>query len=214
MNNSNHTYVLIALLGCFVYLGCKSVKQPASKVESPDYFTASFETSKGIFNIESRKDWSPDGVDRLYQLIQSGFYTDIAIFRVIPDYIAQFGIHNDSLINKKWDELILKDEPVVESNTIGTLSFARGGPNTRGAGLFINLNDNAPFLDTVSFMDVTGFPVVAKITSGLDVAQSLYSGYGASLDNKQDTIYMLGNDYLSREYPKLDYIHRAYITDN
>ena len=100
------------------------------------------------------------------------------------------------------------------ANTIGTISFARAAPNSRGTALFINLENNSPFLDTISFMEVTGFPVVAKITSGLDVAQSFYGGYIDSLDTKQDSIAMFGNEYLRREYPKLDYIHKAYITEN
>lgn len=208
--------VIKTLLFCCLLVlitACKSTfKQKWAKVEAPAYFTAKFETSKGNFEIESRKEWSPEAVNRLYGLIQSGFYTDIAIFRVLPNYIAQFGIHNDSLVNKAWNEIKVIDEPVLKKNTKGTLCFARGEPETRGTALFINLEDNTPFLDTIAFMDVTGFPVVAQITSGLDVANSFYNGYGAELDEKQDSIYKFGNEYLKNKYPKLDYIKKAYIT--
>jgi len=204
---------LLVICLCVLISACKSTfKQKWTKAEAPAYFTATFETSKGNFEIESRKEWSPEAVNRLYRLIKNGFYTDIAIFRVLPNYIAQFGIHNDSLVNKAWNEIKVIDEPVLKKNTKGTLCFARGEPETRGTALFINLEDNTPFLDTIAFMDVTGFPVIAQITSGLDVANSFYNGYGAELDNKQDSIYRFGNDYLKNKYPRLDYIKKAYIT--
>lgn len=196
-----------------IMLSCKSnFKLKWTNEKAPEYFTAKFETTKGDFEIESRREWSPVAVDRLYQLIEHGFYTDIAIFRVLPDYVAQFGIHNDSTITSSWNRVKIKDEPVLKPNTQGAVSFARGGPETRGTQLFINLKDNSPRLDTISFMDVKGFPVVAQVISGFDVVESFYDGYEAELDNKQDTIFAQGNTYLKKNYPKLDYIHKAYIT--
>ena len=183
-----------------------------TKEEAPQYFTAKFETSEGDFEIESRKEWSPQAVNRLYQLIDKGYYQDIAIYRVIPNYIAQFGIHNDSTITSAWTNIRVADEPVLKENTKGTISFARGGPESRGTNLFINLDNNSPFLDTITFMNVTGFPVVAQVISGLDVAESFFNGYGAELDDKQDSIFTYGNAYLKSNYPELDFIHKAYIT--
>ncbi|MEQ9299037.1 MAG: peptidylprolyl isomerase [Cyclobacteriaceae bacterium] len=212
MRNSKLNQVLIGIFLCGMLAACKTPsRQAATKIEAPAYFKAQFETSKGVFEIESRREWSPAGVDRLYQLIKSGFYRDIAVFRVIPDYIAQFGIHNDSTINGAWSQTKLEDEPVVVPNMKGTISFARGGPASRGTSLFVNLNNNSPRLDTISFMGVRGFPVVAQITSGFDVAYSFYNGYGRALDTKQDTIQLLGNEYLRRNYPELDYIVKARI---
>ncbi|WP_421802693.1 peptidylprolyl isomerase [Flagellimonas sp.] len=196
-----------------IMLSCKSnFKLKWTNEKAPEYFTAKFETTKGDFEIESRREWSPVAVDRLYQLIEHGFYTDIAIFRVLPNYVAQFGIHNDSTIASSWNRVKIKDEPVLKPNTQGSVSFARGGPETRGTQLFINLKDNSPRLDTISFMDVKGFPVVAQVISGFDVVESFYDGYEAELDNKQDTIFAQGNTYLKKNYPILDYIHKAYIT--
>lgn len=208
------THCIITGLVLIVICSCKTnFKQEWTEIEAPSYFKAKFETTKGDFEIESRKEWSPAAVNRLYQLIDKQYYTDIAIFRVIPDYIAQFGIHNDSTKTSAWDNIKITDEPVLKTNTKGTLSFARGGPKSRGTAIFINLSDNSPFLDTIAFMDVTGFPVVAQITSGLDVAESFYDGYGAELDDKQDSIFINGNSYLRENYPKLDYIRKAYITE-
>ena len=70
--------------------------------KAPNTFKARFETTKGNFDIVARRAWSPKGVDRLHQLIKNGYYNDVAIFRVVPNFVAQFGIHNDTLINRSW----------------------------------------------------------------------------------------------------------------
>ncbi|MDF0705785.1 peptidylprolyl isomerase [Flagellimonas okinawensis] len=212
MKKIKYRYLFLGVV-LVTILSCKSnFKLKWTNEKAPEYFTAKFETTKGDFEIQSRREWSPAAVDRLYQLIEHGFYTDIAIFRVLPNYVAQFGIHNDSTITSSWNRVKIKDEPVLKPNTQGSVSFARGGPETRGTQLFINLKDNSPRLDTISFMDVTGFPVVAQVISGFDVVESFYDGYKAELDDKQGTIYDQGNTYLRKNYPKLDYIHKASIT--
>ena len=212
MQKVKYSYILLGVFFSLAILSCKSnFKIKWTNEEAPEYFTAKFETTKGDFEIESRKEWSPAAVNRLYQLIKHGYYKDIAIFRVIPDRYAQFGIHNDSTIRSSWMEVKVVDEPVLKSNTKGSVSFARAGPDTRDAQLFINLKDNFS-LDTITMDNVTGFPVVAQIISGFDIVESFYSGYGGELDGKQHLIYTHGNTYLKKNYPKLDYIHKAYIT--
>lgn len=207
---------LLSLFGiCCIVLSCRSsFKNKWTTEQAPEYFKARFETSKGNFDIEARRIWSPQAVDRLYQLIKNNYYTDVAIYRVIPDFVAQFGIHNDSTITNAWDAVAVEDEPVIEKNLKGSIAFARGGPKTRTNNLFINLKSNSPKLDTVFYAGVKGFPVVAKITEGFNVAESFYNGYGAQLDDKQDTIVSQGNSYLKARYPKLDYIYKAYILED
>lgn len=207
---------LLSLFGiCCIFLSCRSsFKNKWTTEQAPEYFKARFETSKGNFDIEARRIWSPQAVDRLYQLIKNDYYTDVAIYRVIPDFVAQFGIHNDSTITNAWDAVAVEDEPVIEKNLKGSIAFARGGPKTRTNNLFINLKSNSPKLDTVFYAGVKGFPVVAKITEGFNVAESFYNGYGAQLDDKQDTIVSQGNSYLKARYPKLDYIYKAYILED
>jgi len=197
---------------CLVISCRPHFKSTWTQEDAPAYFTARFETTKGNFEIESRKEWSPMAVNRLYQLVKHGYFEDMAIYRVIPNYVAQFGIHNDSLIFNNWKNSGVADEPVLKTNTKGTISFARGGPKTRTTNLFINLKNNSPRLDTISFMKVKGFPVVAEVISGMDVVESFYNGYGTQLDNKQDSISLYGNAYLKKNFPKLDYIYKAYIT--
>ncbi len=179
------------------------------KKEAPATFTARFETTQGNFDIEAVREWSPKGVDRLYQLIKYNYYQDVAIFRVVPNFVAQFGIHNDSLINKSWQKGI-DDEPVIRKNDSMTLAFARGGVKTRSNQIFINLKNN-PRLDKLAYSGVTGFPVVAKVIAGQENVLNFYDGYGDGLGRKQGKINKLGNQFLKENYPKVDYILKAYI---
>jgi len=210
--NRKSIYKTLIIVLAFQMFSCHTLFNAKwTKEKAPEYFKATFETTKGNFEIEANRIWSPYAVDRLYQLINNGYYTNIAIFRVIPNFVAQFGIHNDSTVTNAWNKLKVPDEPVVESNLKGTVSFARSTPGTRTNQIFINLKDNIR-LDSLDNSQVKGFPVVAKVTKGMNVVESFYNGYGSELDNKQDSIHDLGNMYLKKNYPKIDYIIKAYIT--
>jgi cyclophilin family peptidyl-prolyl cis-trans isomerase len=189
----------------------KIFKDKWTKIEAPETFKARFETTKGNFEIEAHRKWSPKAVDRLNQLITGEFYTNIALYRVVPNFVAQFGVHNDNNLNKSWNSHEVIDEPVVEKNVIGTIAFARGGKKTRTSEIFINLKNNSPYLDTIYYSGVKGFPVVAKVTKGMEVIKQFYSGYSEKPANRIDSIYKKGNTYLKNNFSKLDYIKKAYI---
>lgn len=200
------------LLLCIILLSsCASVKfkEKWLKEEAPNTFKARFETTQGNFDIVARRLWSPKGVDRLYQMIKHKYYTDVAIFRVVPNFVAQFGIHNDSLIHNSWQKGII-DEPVLAKNDSMSISFARGGVNSRSNQIFINLKDNKR-LDTLAYSGVIGFPVIAKVIAGKENVYKFYNGYGDKLGYKQDSITKFGNKFLREKYPKVDYIMKAYI---
>ena len=207
-------YIFFPILFIVLIGSCNSskvFKNKWTKKEAPEIFKARFETTKGNFDIEAHRNWSPKGVDRLYQLIKNEFYTDIAIFRVVPDFVVQFGIHNDSVLNSTWRNHKVPDETNTEANKEGTISFARSGKESRTTQLFINLKSNSPRLDTIFYNGVTGFIVVAKVTNGMNVVKSFYNGYAEKPSSKQDSIQLKGNSYLHTNFPKLDYIKRAYI---
>ena len=180
------------------------------KITAPETFKAVFITTKGEFTIEAYRAWSPQGVDRLYQLISSGFYDNNCIFRVQPEYVVQFGISNDSAQNYYWDKKPIQDEPVVGHNLKGVISYARDGANTRTTQLFINKKDNFK-LDTVNYNGLRGFPPIARIISGFEVVEAFYSEYGFEPANHQDSVMVQGNAYWERRFPGLDYILKAKI---
>ena len=181
-----------------------------TKKEAPEEFRARFETTKGNFDIYAKRSWSPKGVDRLYNLIKHKYYTEMPIFRVVPNFVAQFGIHKDSIINKAWNNFTLDDEPVIAKNDSMTIAFARGGKKTRTTQIFINLKNNHR-LDTLTYGGVKGFPVIAKVTNGFENVLKFYDKYGDKLGFRQDSITKYGNDFIKRKYPKVDYINKAYL---
>ncbi|MFY9243474.1 MAG: peptidylprolyl isomerase [Polaribacter sp.] len=202
-------YIILALV---ILSACSTVKfnEKWLKKEAPATFKARFETTKGNFDIEANREWSPKGVDRLYQLIKNEYYVDVPIYRVVPKFVAQFGIHNDTLINNAWQKRGIEDEPVIVKNDSMTISFARGGVNTRSNQIFINLKENYR-LDKLAYSGVTGFPVVAKVIVGQENVLKFYNGYGDKLGYKQDSIAKFGNKFLREKYPEVDYILKAYF---
>ncbi|MDG1955218.1 MAG: peptidylprolyl isomerase [Polaribacter sp.] len=203
---------LLFLVSIILIASCapKKFNEKWLKAEAPNTFRARFETTKGNFDIVARRAWSPKGVDRLYQLIKNKYYDDVAIFRVVPNFVAQFGIHDDTLINKSWRSNGIDDEPVLAKNEVMSISFARGGVKTRSNQIFINLKDNHR-LDELAYSGVKGFPVIAKVIAGKENVLKFYDGYGDKLGRKQDSINKFGNKFLREKFPKVDYIIKAYF---
>jgi cyclophilin family peptidyl-prolyl cis-trans isomerase len=183
------------------------------ELEAPETFRAKFKTTKGDFVIEAHREWSPAAVDRFYQLIESGFYEDVCVFRVVDGFMAQFGIHDQKEITEFWRNNGIEDEPVKVSNKRGTVSFARAAaPRTRSSQIFINYSNN-PFLDEAEGGGVVGYPPFAEVVEGMDVVDSFYNGYGNKTTELQGQITEGGNAYLKKNFPKLDYILSAEIIE-
>jgi len=185
------------------------LSDPASLNEqAPAVYKAKFDTSKGTFVIEVHRDWAPNGADRFYNLVKNGFYNDARFFRVLDGFMVQFGINGDPKISAVWQDANIKDDAVKQSNARGTVTFATAGPNTRTTQVFINFGDNAG-------LDGQGFSPFGKVVSGMDVADSLFGGYGEGSPKghgpNQGIVQSLGNAYLGKAFPKLDFIKKATI---
>jgi peptidyl-prolyl cis-trans isomerase A (cyclophilin A) len=179
------------------------LRNPSALTEqAPATFRAAFNTSKGAFVVEVHRDWAPLGADRFYNLVKSGFFTDVRFFRVISGQLAQFGMHGDPAVQEAWRDADIQDDPVRHGNVRGTVSFATRGPNTRTTQLFINLRDNTAY-------DRLGFAPIGEIVSGIEVVDRLYADYEERPE--QPLIDSDGNTYLKREFPNLDYIAKAEI---
>lgn len=186
-----------------VDLSKAKLRTPAQLNEqAPPTYKAKFDTSKGAFVVEVHRDWAPKGADRFYNLVKNGFYDDCRFFRVVPDFMVQFGINGDPNVQKNWANANITDDPVKQSNKKGYITFATRGPNTRTTQLFINYKDNAG-------LDRQGFAPFGEVISGMDVVDKINSGYGEKPN--QGSIQAEGNAYLNKEFPKLDYIKKATI---
>lgn len=179
---------------------------------APEEFRVRFETTRGTFVIRVTRAWAPNGADRLYNLARAGFFDGCRFFRVVENpAIAQFGLHGEPRVSQAWAAAKIPDDPVSRSNRAGTVSFATSGSNSRTTQLFINRKDNAG-------LDAMGFAPVGEVVEGMDVVDALYSGYGESAGSGgrgpfQSRIQSEGNAYLEKDYPQLDYVRTARLTD-
>jgi peptidyl-prolyl cis-trans isomerase A (cyclophilin A) len=178
--------------------------------KAPETFKAQFDTTKGKFTIEVTRSLSPNGADRFYNMVRSGYFSDLAFFRVVPGFMAQFGVHGDPKVSAKWREASFKDDPVKGSNTRGTITFATAGPNTRTTQLFINFADNLN-------LDSMGFSPFGKVVEGMDVVDKINGEYGDGppygRGPDQSRVQAQGNAYLKSAYPNLDYIKSAKLVE-
>jgi peptidyl-prolyl cis-trans isomerase A (cyclophilin A) len=181
---------------------------PDMNQTAPDTYRAAFRTSAGEFVVEVHREWAPEGADRFYNLVNNGYYDGTRFFRVLEDFIAQWGIHGDPEISWAWAEATIPDDPVVQGNVRGTITYAMGGPATRTTQVFINYKDNA-------YLDSSGFAAFGEVVDGMDVVDSLFKGYGESAPQgngpEQWKIHEEGNAYLERNFPDLDYVIEARI---
>ena len=176
---------------------------------APERFTISVETTKGTFVLAIERPLAPKGADRLYRLAQAGYFDDSRFFRVVPGFIAQFGIPGDPAVTQVWKHRAIDDDSVRTSNVRGTIAYAMNGPNTRTTQLFISLVDN-------SRLDTQGFSPLGRVVEGMDVVDRLYGGYGENAGGgirrgQQGRMMTEGNAHLDRDYPQLDRFIRASV---
>lgn len=174
---------------------------------APPRYDVRVETTEGVFVIAVHRDWAPIGADRLYHLVQAGWYDGSPFFRVVRGFVAQWGVSPDPAVNAVWRQARLKDDPVVASNTRGRVTFATGGPDSRTTQLFVTLDDHPE-------LDRAGFAPVGEVVSGWEVVEALHSGYGDAPPKgrgpKQEQLVLEGEAYAAK-FPKLDRIVTATI---
>jgi peptidyl-prolyl cis-trans isomerase A (cyclophilin A) len=177
------------------------MKPSALNEKAPALYKARFDTSAGAFVVEVHTDWAPIGADRFYNLVKNGYYDGCRFFRVVPGFMVQFGINGTPAIQRNWENANITDEPVKQGNIRGNITYAKSSaPNSRTTQVFINFGDN-------SRLNRDGFAPFGKVISGMEVVDKIYSGYGQQPD--QGRIQSEGNAYLTKSFPKLDYIKKA-----
>ena len=174
--------------------------------KAPDTYKVKFVTTKGELVVQVTRAWSPLGADRFWNLVRNGFYNDATFFRVLPGFVAQFGLSANPAVNAAWQNARIQDDAsTVQSNKRGTLSFATSGPNSRTTQIFINYGDNAR-LDTIGF---TAFGVI--LDNGMEIADKIFSGYAER--PSQGRITAEGKKYTDAEFPDLDRILYTEVID-
>ena len=218
-------WVPIVLLVLVATLGIRGGTTPLEALEqagtpgtakavsrAPERFVVRLETTKGAVVLECFRDWAPNGTDRFYELVTSGYYNDAALFRIRPKTWVQFGINGDPKVSQAWRPRTIPDDPFqpAHGSTRGTVFFAWAVPNGRTTQVVINLRDNRDAHDKEPFVPF------GHVIEGMDVADQLFDEYGEAAGGgiragKQDPVFQGGNDYLRKNFPKLDYIKTATI---
>lgn len=207
--------ILVVAAGAIAGTNTEVLTDPSLATDrAPETFTVEVETTVGTFVLEVHRSWAPLGADRFYNLVRAGFYDGAAFYRVIREprpFMAQVGFNPDPEVNAAWRDARIQDDPVVESNTRGMVSFAKSNaPNSRTTQFFVNYADNG-------YLDEYGFAPFAEVVSGMDVVDQLYSGYGEGAPRgrgpSQARIAGEGAEYLDAEFPKLDVIISARVVD-
>jgi cyclophilin family peptidyl-prolyl cis-trans isomerase len=196
----------LVLLAAVALSACATTDAPSREVERT--VRVRFETTQGDFWVEVHRDWAPRGAERFLELVRTGFYDGCRFFRVVPEWVVQWGINGDPAVNARWSDERLEDDPVMQPNRRGTIAFAASDePNTRTTQVFINYADHS------SELDPRGFAPIGEVVEGMDVVDALNSEYGEKPTDKQDDIMKKGNVWLDEQYPNLDWIRTARIVE-
>lgn len=188
----------------------KSLLNPAGLNEkAPETYNVKFDTSAGEFVIKVTRAWAPNGADRFYNLVKNGFYDDARFFRAVPNFMVQFGINGNPTVSKVWQGARIPPDKVVQSNKKGFITFAMGAtPDTRTTQVFINFRANTN-------LDGMGFAPFGEVVSGIEAVDKIYTGYGEAAPKgtgpPQARVQGEGNAYLTKSFPKMDYIKKATI---
>jgi peptidyl-prolyl cis-trans isomerase A (cyclophilin A) len=173
------------------------------KEKAPATYQVKFTTTRGDFMVTVTRAWAPIGADRFYNLVKHHFYDNASFFRVVPNFVVQFGLSAYPPVSAAWSKANLNDDPVTQSNKMGYLTFATAGPNTRTTQVFISLKDNAR-------LDAMGFAPFGVVDGdGMKVVEMLYDQYGDSAGPDQEQIEKQGKPYIDKGWPKLDSIRTA-----
>jgi cyclophilin family peptidyl-prolyl cis-trans isomerase len=133
---------------------------------------------------------APNAAKRFVELVQAGFYNDTPISRVVPGFVAQFGV-NWRTPHKSWKDRNFNDDPTIFALERGTLAFAKAGPNTNSTQVFINYVENNRLADPRY-----NFTVFGKVVSGMDVVDRFVQVGDPSGGLDQGRLWADGGAYL------------------
>lgn len=184
------------------------VRTPPADMTAPANYTVELDTTAGTVTIDVTRAWAPIGADRFYTLVKIGYFSDIAIFRVISGFMAQTGIHGDPTVMSVWRDRRIQDDPPTQPNARGTVTFATSGANSRTVQFFVNFTDN-------SRLNPMGFAPFGRVRD-MAVVDAWHAGYGEGAPRgrgpAQGRMNSEGNTYLRADFPELDYVRSARVT--
>jgi cyclophilin family peptidyl-prolyl cis-trans isomerase len=167
--------------------------------------TVRMQTTAGEVVIDVFPDAAPHAAQRFLELVSSGFYDDTPISRVVPDFVAQFGV-NWREPHKAWKDKDFDDDPTYYALERGTLAFAKSGQNMNSTQVFINYRENNRLAEPRY-----NFTVFGEIVSGMDVVDKFARVGDPSLGLDQNRLWQDGGAYLDSLAEKPTMIQHAEV---
>jgi cyclophilin family peptidyl-prolyl cis-trans isomerase len=167
----------------------------------------SMQTTAGEILIEVYPEAAPNAAKRFVELVEAGFYDDTPISRVVPGFVAQFGV-NWREPHNEWKDRNFDDDPSAFALDRGTLAFAKAGPNSNSTQVFINYSQNNRLADP-SY----NFTTFGKVVSGMEAVDAFVQvgDPGGGLD--QERLWTDGGAYLESLTVKPTMIERVTVID-
>ncbi len=168
--------------------------------------TISMQTTGGEVVIEVYPEAAPNSAARFVELVRAGFYDDTPVSRVVPGFVAQFGV-NWRPPHNAWKERGFKEDPTLFALEPGTLAFAKSSqPDSASTQVFINYADN-------NRLASSNFTVFGKVVSGMDVVTAFKQVGDASGGLDQGRLWADGGRYLESLAEKPTMIVRATVVE-
>lgn len=174
--------------------GIEHELQPLPGVQAPLLTrkeTVRMQTTAGDIVIDVYPEAAPNAAERFLALVRAGFYDDTPVSRVVPGFVAQFGI-NWREGHRDWQNDNFADDPTLFSLDPGTLAFAKAGPDTNSTQVFINYRQNNQLA-----VPEYNFTVFGKVVEGMEVVEQFtqVGDPGGGLD--QGRLWNDGEAYLA-----------------
>lgn len=161
------------------------------------------QTSAGDLLIEVYPQAAPNAVKRFIELVETGFYDNTPILRVVPGFVAQFGI-NWREPYKKWEENLFKDDPSLFALDRGTLAFAKAGRDSNSTQVFVNYAENNRLASPVY-----NFTTFGKVVNGMEIVDKFIEVGEPGFGLDQDALWNDGEKYLAAQTVKPSMILHA-----
>jgi peptidyl-prolyl cis-trans isomerase A (cyclophilin A) len=144
-------------------------------------------TNMGEFIIEVFADRAPLTAANFLRYVREGFYSNVLIHRVVPNFVIQGGGYDATTQKlKPTHEAVFNESGNGLQNKRGMVGLARSAqPHSGNAQFYVNLVDN-PDLDPVPTR--WGYAVFGRVVTGMDVIDHIAeTATGAVGPFKQDS---------------------------
>merc|ERR1711871_304000 len=124
VSTASYLCALAVVASATLAVDCATVATTMQFKKAPSKFDAVFNTEQGAVVFTVHRKWAPNAADRFYHLLVSKQFVGTVFNRVVPGFVAEFGLSGDPVKDQKWQRIQSRSDPKVKSNTNATIAFA------------------------------------------------------------------------------------------